>query len=117
MRTSVGFEPLQLVRINAAHDPRGEQSLKEAADPARALPGRGDPHQGLLPSAATAYLVTRLEPVSDSVRMRPGSGSATFIRYWRVRPPAVTVNRVIVPSPTPPDSTWKSENAGGRKCG
>jgi hypothetical protein len=61
--------------------------------------------------------VTRLEPVSDSVRMRPGSGSATFIRYWRVRPPAVTVNRVIVPSPTPPDSTWKSENAGGRKCG
>ena len=30
---------------------------------------------------------------------------------------AVTVNRVIVPGSTPPDSTWKSENAGGRKFG
>src|ERR1035438_1096390 len=52
-----------------------------------------------LPCGVTVVLVTRLEPVSDSVRMRPGSGSATVIRYWRVRPPAVTVNRVIVPSP------------------
>src|ERR1039458_6513804 len=65
----------------------------------------------------TVVVVTRLEAVSDSVRTRPGSGSATVIRSWRVRPPAVTLNRVIVPAPTPPDSTWKSENAGGRKCG
>src|ERR1700722_20990087 len=71
----------------------------------------------LPPWGVTVVVVTRLEPVSDSVRTRPGSGSATFIRYWRVRPPAVTVNRVIVPSPTPPDSTWKSENAEGRNCG
>ena len=62
----------------------------------------------------TVVVVTRLEPVSDSVRTRPGSGSSTLIRYSRVRPPAVTVNRVIVPAPTPPDSTRKSENAGGR---
>jgi hypothetical protein len=66
---------------------------------------------------ATVVVVTRLEAVSDSVRTRPGWGSSTLIRYSRVRPPAVTLNRVIVPAPTPPDSTWKSENAGGRKCG
>ncbi len=65
----------------------------------------------------TSYRVTRLESLSDSVRTRPGSGSATFIRYLRDRPRAVTVNRVIVPGPTPPDSTWKSENCGGRNFG
>ncbi len=67
-----------------------------------------------LSRGATVVVVTRLELVSDSVRTRPGSGSATCIRYSRLRPPAVTLNRVIVPAPTPPDSTWKSENAGGR---
>ncbi len=46
VRTSVGVEPLQLVRINAAHHPRSEQALKEAADPVRAVPGRGDLHEG-----------------------------------------------------------------------
>ena len=50
-------------------------------------------------------MVTALEPVSDSVRIRPGPGSANFIRYSRVRPPAVIVNRVIVPMPMPSDST------------
>jgi len=32
--------------IDAAHDPRGEQALKEAADPSGALPGGGDLHEG-----------------------------------------------------------------------
>ncbi len=68
------------------------------------------------PSGSTVKVVTRLEFMSDSVRTRPGSGSATFIRYWRVRPPAVTVKRAMVPEPTPPDSISKSENAGGRKA-
>src|SRR6266853_1793954 len=67
------------------------------------------------PRGATVVVVTRLEPVSDSVRTRPGPGSETFIWYSRVRPPAVTLKRVIVPVPTPPASTRKSENAGGRK--
>ena len=69
------------------------------------------------PCGETVKVVTALEPVSDSVRIRPGSGSATFVRYSRVRPPAVSLYRVIVPAPTPPDSTRKSENAGGRKRG
>src|ERR1700730_17437443 len=67
-----------------------------------------------LSRGVTVVVVIRLEPVSDSVRTRPGSGSSTLIRYSRVRPPAVTLNRVIVPAPTPPDSTRKSENAAGR---
>ncbi len=62
-------------------------------------------------------MVTLLEFVSDSVSTRPGSGSATFVRNSRVRPPAVTLKRVIVPAPTPPDSTRKSVNAGGRNRG
>ena len=70
-----------------------------------------------LPCGVTVNVVTELEPVSDSVRIRPGSGSATTFRYSRVRPPAVTLKRVIVPAPTPPDSTRKSENAGGRNRG
>ncbi len=70
-----------------------------------------------LPSGVTVQVVTEVDPVSDSVSTRPGSGSATWIRNWRVRPPAVSLNRAIVPAPTPPDSTWKSENAGGRKFG
>src|SRR6266702_76089 len=74
-----------------------------------------------LSRGVTVVVVTRLEPVSDSVMTRPGSGSSTLIRYSRVRPPAVTVNRVIVPAPTPPDSTRKSEtpeegNAGGARA-
>src|SRR5580692_11965101 len=70
-----------------------------------------------LPSGVTVVVVTRLEFVSDSTRTRPGSGSVTCIRYARLRPPALTVKRVMVPAPTPPDSTWKPENAGGRKRG
>src|ERR1017187_1039057 len=78
------------------------------------------------PSGVTVKLVTRLEFVSDSVRTRPGSGSATSIRYSRLRPPAVILKRgppavilkrVTVPAPTPPDSTSKFENAGGKKRG
>lgn len=65
----------------------------------------------------TVVVVTMLEVASDSVMTRPGSGSVTTIRYCLLRPPAVTVNLVIVPAPTPPLSTWKSENAGGRKRG
>src|SRR5215471_19015876 len=67
------------------------------------------------PCGETVKVVTLLEPVSDSVRTRPGSGSATLVRYSRVRPPAVSLYRRTVPAPTPPDSTWKSENAGGRR--
>jgi len=44
--TSVGVEPLRLVRLLAAHYPRGGQPLKEATDPARTFPGGGGPHQG-----------------------------------------------------------------------
>src|ERR1035437_726509 len=69
------------------------------------------------PSGVTVKLVTRLEFVSDSVRTRPGSGSATSIRYSRLRPPAVILKRGTVPAPTPPDSTSKFENAGGKKRG
>ena len=46
MLPSVGVEPLQFVGIDAAHHPWSEQSLKEAADPACAVPGRGDLHEG-----------------------------------------------------------------------
>jgi len=63
----------------------------------------------------TVNVVMALELVSDSVRIRPGSGSATTVRYSRVRPPAVSLKRVTVPAPTPPDSTRKSENAGGKE--
>ena len=34
-----------------------------------------------------------------------------------VRPPAVNLNVVTVPAPTLPETTRKSENAGGRKWG
>src|SRR5215475_11160644 len=64
------------------------------------------------PCGETVKVVTVLERVSDSVRTRPGSGSAISVRYSRVRPPAVSLYRRTVPAPTPPDSTWKSENAG-----
>src|SRR5688572_25555876 len=67
------------------------------------------------PSGVTVKVVTRLELRSDSVRTRPGSGSATWLRYSRVRPPAVMRKRMTVPAPTPPCSTAKSEKAGGRK--
>jgi hypothetical protein len=69
------------------------------------------------PCAETVNVVTAVEFISDSVSTRPGSGSAIFIRYSRGRPPAVILNRVTEPAPTPPDSTWKSEMAGGRKRG
>ena len=39
-------------------------------------------------------LVTALEPMPDSVRIRPGLGSATTLRYSRVRPLAVTLEPV-----------------------
>lgn len=39
----------------------------------------------------TVNVVMALELVSDSVRIRPGSGSATTVRYSRVRPPAVSL--------------------------
>ena len=58
-----------------------------------------------VPCGVTVNVVTRLEPASDSVITRPGSGSATVIRYSRARPPAVTVKRVTVPAPTPPASS------------
>jgi hypothetical protein len=66
------------------------------------------------PCGETVNVVTALESVSDSVRIRPGSGSATFIRYSQVRPPAVILNRVIVPAPTPPDppGSRKTPEAG-----
>src|SRR6266480_6507475 len=67
------------------------------------------------PRGETVKVVTLLERVSDSVRILPGSGSATFVRYSRVRPPAVSLYRMTVPAPIPPDSTWKSENARGQE--
>jgi hypothetical protein len=70
-----------------------------------------------LPSGVTVKVVTRLESASVSVITRPGSGSATVIRYDRVRPPAVKVKCTTVPAPTPPDSTAKSPKAGGRIFG
>jgi hypothetical protein len=45
------------------------------------------------PCGETVKVVTALEPVSDSVRTRPGSGSAILVRHSRVRPPA----RQLVP--------------------
>src|SRR5437660_10767741 len=65
----------------------------------------------------TVAVVTRLDPVSDSVMTRPGSGSATSIRYSRVRPPAVGLKRVIVAAPAPPPSYSKSLSASGRNLG
>ena len=113
----VRIQPFEPVRVDRLHHPRREHPLKDAPDPPGSVPGRGDLHERRTVARGTVVVVTRLEPVSDSVRTRPGSGSSTLMRYSRVRPPAVTLNRVTVPAPTPPDSTWKSENAGGRKCG
>jgi hypothetical protein len=53
----------------------------------------------------TANVATALESMSDSVSTRPGSGSVTFIRYARVRPPAVILSRITVSAPTQADST------------
>src|SRR5215469_16993468 len=57
------------------------------------------------PRGETVNVVTALELMSDSVRTRPGSGSAIFIRYWRVRPPAVVfvwVAFLLSPAALPP---------------
>src|SRR6266566_6032028 len=63
-----------------------------------AVPDRGDPHERRAVSRGDRGRRARLEPVSDSVTTRPGSSSSTLIRYSRVRPIAVTLNRVIVPT-------------------
>jgi hypothetical protein len=115
--TCVGIQTVEFVGVDALHDPRREQSLEEPPDPCGALPSGGDAHREVVPCGVTVNVVTRLDVVSVSVSTRPGSGSVTFIRYSRLRPPAVTVKRVIVPSPTPPVSTSKAENAGGRNRG
>src|SRR6185437_226678 len=41
----VGGEPVEFVRVDDPHRPRREHLLEEAADPAGAVPARGDPHQ------------------------------------------------------------------------
>src|SRR5438105_3974252 len=108
LRARVGVEALELVGIDAAHDPRGEQALEEPADPPAPCQVVEIRTREPAPSGVTVHVVTRLEPVSDSTMTRPGCGSVTSIRYSRLRPPAVTLKRVIVPAPTPPDSISKS---------
>ena len=115
--TRVGVEPLEFIGIDGTQHPRREYALKQAADPARTVPGAGDLHERGRALRGDREGGDRAGPVSDSVRTRPGSGSAIFVRYARVRPPAVSLYRRIVPAPTPPDSTRKSENAGGRNRG
>src|SRR5437764_4265643 len=46
LRARVGVEALELVGIDAAHDPRGEQALEEPADPPGPVPGGRDPDPG-----------------------------------------------------------------------
>src|SRR5256886_11351952 len=43
--TRVGVEPLELIGIDGTQHPRREYALKQAADPARTVPGAGDLHE------------------------------------------------------------------------
>src|SRR5260370_27383339 len=45
MLPRVRVQPFKLIRIDGAHHPRREQALEQAANPARAIPGRRDPYQ------------------------------------------------------------------------
>ena len=80
MFARVGVESPEFVGVDSAQHSRREQSLEQAADAACAVPGGGDPDKRRAALRRDRDVVTALESMSDSVRTRPGSGSATFIR-------------------------------------
>ena len=78
MFARVCIESLKFVRIDGAQHPRREHALKQAADPACAVPGGEISTIDAPPCGETVNVVTALESVSDSGRIRPGPDSATL---------------------------------------
>jgi hypothetical protein len=76
----VGAEPLEFIGVDSTHYPRREHALEEATNPAYTVPGGGDKHARNGALWTPLKVVTALEPVSNSVRIRPVSGSATSVR-------------------------------------
>jgi hypothetical protein len=80
---------LEFVGVDGTQYPRREHPLEQPADPLGTVPGSGDPHE---PGGAVwgdRERGDRAGAGADSVRIRPGSGSAATFRYSGVRPPAV----------------------------
>ncbi len=125
--------------LRAAHD----GSLSVASGQQRRRTPAGVVHHRAAPSGGRPWTAathrrsaTRSSPPAPShaVQIRtsdapPGPGRAGLRQdpAWfglgdlhpvlQAGPPALALNRAIVRAPTPPDSTWKSENAGDRNAG